>query len=244
MNKPGPLLRGLLISAGLAGNVACYPLTIDDAAEADIVVTRKAENYDYGKNRTYDIPEQVADLCEQEIPINDRGDGGAGGDGALDADEIADCVDGAHAYDDEILEAVKRNLEAAGYVRVAADGSEVPDVMVNVGTIVSNNYVVYYYPWWGYYPYYYGGWYGDYWGWWGYYPYYPPTTVVNYPTGTLLIQMLSIKDADPVNERIPGIWTAAVKVLLEASDEVTATTRINSHIDQAFAQSSYLKVSR
>lgn len=238
MKKQGPLL---LISAGLAG-VACYPLTIDDASEVDIVATRKAENYDYGRNKTYDLPEQVVDLCDLDN-LPDTGEGGAGDGAGGRPDLDLDCVEVSHAYDDQIIAAVKRNMEALGYQHVAEDGSETPDVMVNVGTIASNNWVVYTYPWWGYYPYYYGGWYGSYWGWWGYYPYYPPTTVVNYPTGTILMQMLSIKDADPVNERIPGIWTGAVRVLLESSDEVTATTRINSHIDQAFAQSPYLKVS-
>jgi hypothetical protein len=231
---------------GALSLVACYPLTFDDAADLDMVVTRKAEHYDYSKNRTYDLPKTVIDICGvEDIPI---GEGGAGGQGSADLDEIIDCEESAHLFDDEILEAVERNLEALGYVKATgASGDPPPDVIVSVGTIQANNYVAYVsYPWWGYYPsyyYYYYYWWSYYYGWWGYYPYYPTTTVVNYPTGTVLMQMLSTSDADEVNERVPVVWTGAVRGLLESSDEVTASARINGGIDQAFAQSPYLKVS-
>jgi hypothetical protein len=233
----GLLVRGLVAAASL-GVVACYPLTYDDAAEVDMVVTRKAPDYDYSRNRTYAIPDTVVDLCTiEDIPV---GEGGAGGEGSVDVSDVTDCVEVSHVYDQQILDAISRNMERLGYVRVAEDATDPPDVIVSVGTIASNNWVAYtYYPYWGYYP---GYWWPYYGGWYGYYPYYPATTVVNYPTGTIFMQLMSLKDADPVNERIPGIWTAAVRVLLETSDEATASSRINTNIDQAFAQSPYLKV--
>jgi hypothetical protein len=234
--KEQRLWSKVFLAAGALAAVACYPLSFDDAAELDMVITRKAGDYDYSRNRTYFLPAEVVDICEiEDIP---SGEGGAGG--AVDVADAIDCEEVTHLYDQQILDSVRRNMNALGYQEVSDVSVEPPDVVMFVGTLATNNYVAYtYYPWWGYYPYYY--WWG-YYGWYWYYPYYPTTTVVNYPTGTVLMQMMGLQDADPITERVPGIWSGAFRGLLESSDDVSAQTRINQSIDQAFKQSPYLKV--
>jgi hypothetical protein len=221
-------VRSIILAAG-ASLLACHPLGIDDASETDTVVTRKAKDYDYSGNLTYDMPDTIADLCNFD-PSKLPDGGAAGSRPSLDCNEIT------HAFDPAILKEISREFEALGYVRVDSSAGEKPDVAMLVGALSSNNWVAYsYYPW---YPYY--GW-PPYYGWGIYYPYYPTTSIVNYPTGTLVMELVSLKDADTDQQRTPSIWTGTVSGLL-AQGETTAATRVNTAIDQAFAQSPYLKV--
>lgn len=225
--------RSTTLVAAAFSLVACHPAGIDDSSETDTVVTRKAKDYDYSQNRTYDLPDTIADLCNvdpDKLP-QPKGDAGSTSRPDLDCNEIT------HRYDDAILNELRRNLEALGYVHVDRDAGETPDVALLVGALSSNNWVAYsYYPWDWYYPYY-----PPYYGWGIYYPYYPATTVVNYPTGSLMLDLVSLKNADAAQQRVPTIWSGAISGLLAQGDVDTAT-RINTTIDQAFAQSPYLKV--
>jgi len=226
-------LRSTILVTAAASLFGCYPSTINDASETDTVVTRKAKDYDYSGNRTYDMPDTVADLCKADnLP-----EAGVGGEGPTRPN--LDCNEITHTFDDQILKEISRNIEALGYTRVDHDAGEKPDVTLLVGALSSNNWVAYsYYPW-DYYCYYYP----YYCGWGIYYPYYPVTSVVNYPTGSLVMELVSLKDADNDEQRTPSIWTGTVSGLLSQGSE-TAASRINSSIDQAFAQSSYLKVGK
>jgi len=233
-------LRSTILTTATACLLACHPATINDASETDTVVTRKAESYDYSGNRTYDIPDSIADLCEVDsgrLPIGEAGASGNDRPERPDAGSL-DCNEITHKFDEAVLKEIRSNFEKLGYVRIHTDADNKPDVAVLVGAISSNNWVAYtYYPW-----YYYGYWWPYYPPGWGvYYPYYPVTSVVNYPTGTLMIDLVSVKDADPEAERTPVIWTASIAGLLAQGDTDTVT-RVNQTIDQAFAQSQYLKV--
>jgi len=233
------LLRMAIVAAGTAGTGGCHPVGLSDSSETDTVVTVKAHAYDYTKNRTYDMPDTVADLCGKELGSRPP-DGGEGGDGTAVSD-VVDCEAITHTFDTLILDTVRRNLEQLGYVHVAADATEPPDVVMLVGALAANNWFAYSaYPWYSYYPGY-GYWYGDYYGWDAYYPYYPVTAVVNYPTGSVLMNLISLKDAHP--DKIPSIWLGAVNGLLAAGDASTSS-RITSTINQAFAQSSYLRAGK
>ena len=233
-------LRSTILAAAAACLLACHPATINDSSETDMVVTRKAESYDYSRNRTYDIPDSIADLCNVDpgnLPAGEAGANG-GGDrpGRPDAGSL-DCNEITHRFDEAVLKEISKNLEALGYVRVHKSETVTPDVAMLVGALSSNNWVAYtyypwsyYYYWWPYYP-----------GWGIYYPYYPTTSIVNYPTGSLMMELVSLNDADPDTQRTPVIWTGVVTGLLVQGD-VDPASRINQTIDQAFAQSAYLKV--
>lgn len=229
-------LRSTILVTAAASVFACHPAGIDDASETDTVITRKAKDYDYtASNGKYYMPDSIADLCKvdpDKFPI-----GQAGASGNDDDLPDLDCNDITHVYDSTILKDIEDHMTKLGYVRVAKEEAETADAVMLVGAISSNNWVAYsYYPWYPYYPYY------PYWGWGIYYPYYPTTSIVNYPTGTLTMDLVSLKDADRNQMVVPSIWSGTISGLL-ADGDTTGAQRVDSTIDQAFAQSPYLKVS-
>jgi hypothetical protein len=238
------LLRVAIAAGGAVGLGACHPVGLSDASETDTVVTFQAHGYDYSKAHTYDMPTTVADLCGKTVNGPDAGAGGEGGGGSgIPVSDLVDCEPITHTFDQLILDTVRQNLEARGFVHVAADATEPPDVVMLVGVLAANNWFAYtYYPWYAYYPGY-GYWYDYYYGWGGYYPYYPATAVVNYPTGTLMMNLISLKDADPNKQRIPSVWLGSINGLLSTGD-VSASGRITSSINQAFTQSPYLQAGK
>jgi len=226
-------LRSTILVTAAACMLACHPTGIDDASETDTVITRKAKDYNYAQNRTYDMADTIADLCGLD-PENLPDGGGAAGERSTDRN--LDCNPINHNFDAQILAKIRQDFEALGYRPVDKDAGETADVALLVGAISSNNWVAYtYYPWW-YYPYY-----PPYYGWGIYYPYYPATSVVNYPTGSLMMELVSLKERDEEAMRTPSIWSGTITGLLAQGDSSTVE-RIDSTIDQAFAQSSYLKV--
>lgn len=130
-------------------------------------------------------------------------------------------------YDNQILTALRSNIESMGYRRVLAPVK--PDVDFVPVVLSSTTYVGGYYP---YYPYWgYGGYYG------GYYPWYGYSTVYSYSTGSLLVSMYDVARADTAQRRVPGLWQMAINGLTESGG---LQTRIPQVIGQAFAQSPYL----
>lgn len=133
---------------------------------------------------------------------------------------------------DEILKKVADNLANYGFVR-ELDTAQVKnsDFVVIVSNVRSNNY---YYTWWG------GGW--DYWGGWGwggccYYP--PVTTVGNYRTGSLIVEIINVDELNQNEETIPIIWQGVGEGLFEGSAQNIKSRTLKS-IDQMFKQSPYL----
>jgi hypothetical protein len=130
-------------------------------------------------------------------------------------------------YGVPILAQIDANMQALGWIKVDVNNN--PDVQVlpaawESTTIVYGGYWGGYYCW--YYPYYCGG------GW-----YYPYTPVTSYSTGTLVMTIV-----DPNAESTDGgkrvAWTGAINGLLTGT---YVASRITKGIDQAFAQSPYLK---
>ncbi len=208
----------LLLSAGLmAGLIACHPGDVENVSELDVVVTSYDKNADFGSFQTYSMPETVADLC----------------------DFIEDCSeDWEGAYDEHILTEVARNMQALGYERMPFDldnpddpwgGGEQPDVLLLVGGLKSKGYIVssWYpgYPWCPYCG-------------WGYYPYWPVTSVYQFDTGTITLNMMNWRDRES-DDLVLGVWQSVLNGVAEGSSSGTRQ-RITNGIDQAFKQSSYL----
>ena len=133
------------------------------------------------------------------------------------------------AFAAPILQAIEDNMTANGWNRV--DLVDEPDVVITPAAIKSTTYFYsYWYDWW------YGGWYGGYWGW-----YYPPYyTVSSYTTGSLIIVMAdpSMADDSPIGAS-PTAWIAAANGLYTGAYDLSRATKA---VDQAFAQSPYLKI--
>lgn len=124
---------------------------------------------------------------------------------------------------DMILEKIRANMVSRGYEE--AD-PEVADLVILPATASSTTLVVYCDYW------------GGYWDWW-YYPgyggcYYP--SGYTYTTGSLVITMMDNDSSTPV----VNVWAGVVNGLLQGSD-ASIEARVEKGIDQAFAQSSYIK---
>ena len=134
-----------------------------------------------------------------------------------------------------LLNQITWNMQARGYTLVDRKTGH-PDLGINVGAVIVTS-VSNYYP----------GWYWDYGyydpGFWGYpayyywYPYYPPA-VSSYSTGTVIIEMLDLKNAPAHNNKLYVVWVAVVRGLLTGYH---TTQDVLDNIDQCFAQTPQIR---
>lgn len=135
-----------------------------------------------------------------------------------------------------LLDQITRNMQARGYTLVDRKTGH-PDLGINVSAI-HVTYMVSYYPGWywdyyGYYdPYYWG--YPDYNYW---YPYYPPE-VSSYSTGTVIIDMLDLKNASSHDNKLYVVWVAIIRGLLTGNH---STQDVLDNIDQCFIQTPQIR---
>ena len=122
------------------------------------------------------------------------------------------------------------NMQNRGYTKV--DRKTDPDLGINV-SVVKVTSIIYYYP----------GWYWDYYGYynpiyWGYegdgyfYPYYPPE-VTYYNSGTVIMDMLDLKNAVIHGNKLFVVWNAYIRGLMTGYH---TTQDILDNVDQCFAQ--------
>ena len=132
----------------------------------------------------------------------------------------------------QLVQTVKDNLTSRGYTFVSRDNN--PDVGLTLSAIKDIDVVVEYYPgWWdGYYG-------GCYWYYWCYPYYYPWTSVYAYTTGTIILNMYDLKNAD-ANQQLKGIWNTTGLGALGSSVSTNLSLGIDA-INQGFKQSPYLQ---
>src|SRR5262249_17799859 len=125
------------------------------------------------------------------------------------------------------------DLNAAGFSEAPAPEVTPPDVLLLL-SIQQDDWVVVWDTW---------GWYPG-WGWWGggwgpgWSLVYPSAVAsVSFTTGTLHIDMVR-PDPTSTTSSIPVVWTAAINGLLS---ETVDFERLGFLVDQAFAQSPYLR---
>ncbi|HEY6144020.1 MAG TPA: DUF4136 domain-containing protein [Flavobacterium sp.] len=125
-----------------------------------------------------------------------------------------------------ILETIDNNMTKLGWTKV--DISSTPDVLLTPGLMSSTTvFYSYWYDWW------YGGYYPPYWGW-----YYPPyVSVSSYTTGNLIMTISDPNISSPINKS-PAVWVGSCAGVVSWNYNVS---RVTNGINQAFAQSSYLK---
>ncbi len=214
----GVLLAGALVVLGLG--IACYPGSIENVQETDVIVTRRDTSANFASFLLYAMPDTV-------VQINDTAEG---------------AVELPHDNDSLIVALVEQNLAALGYVRVnipdppaQPSPDSVPSFYLLVSAAAYNVSYYTYYPGWGY------------WGWWpgwGYYPGYGPGWGWGYPgyigktsfdQGTLFMDFVEPTTQDT----IPVLWTGALRGILTGSG-AAMRTRLVDGIHQAFIQSPYL----
>ncbi len=134
----------------------------------------------------------------------------------------------------QLVDAVKSNMSARGYTMVTSPHST-PDLGLGLTAIKDLNVGVVYPGWW------YGYWGGCYWGYCGYPPYYPwygGGVVYSIPTGTIILDMIDLKNAS-ANTKLTEIWGSVMSGGLgNTADDISLGVEA---IDQAFTQSPYVQ---
>ena len=193
---------------------ACYPGGAETVQDLDSVTTQHDPSASFSTLRTYALPDTIREVAAAHgKPL------------AID-----------HSYDAQILARVASNLDTIGLRRVDPT-TETPDVDVLVSA-TATRYVEYVsYPFYDLWP----GWDGfsGFDGSWGVYYPYPAAYGTIIDAGSLRIEMLDLRTANPSTKQLTAIWTASFDGLL-GSDKASLVQRIEKGIDQAFAQSSYL----
>ena len=197
----------LALTVSVIGMWGCYPGSVT-VSELDTVLTIYEHEEDFSRFKTYHMPDTI-------VPVGEEGDYES-------------------KYDQQILDQVRKNLDALGYQSVdAIDGS---DLVVTVEKS-NSELLVGWNPcpgcWCGYWCWYPG------WGWGGYNPYYPGGGIVySYPVGTIFISMFDNTGTEmPMTAIAP--WAGSFNGLISGSDS-QILARIDNAIDQAFKQSPYL----
>ena len=133
----------------------------------------------------------------------------------------------------QLLNTVRKNMLNYGYneIKDTADIRDSADFVVLVTVVRSDNYVYTWWPGWG------GYWPG--WGWGGCCWYPPTTTVSNYRTGSVLVQLVDVANVDPDLEIIPVVWQGTIEGLFEGSN-TNIENRTERGVNQMFKQSDYL----
>lgn len=141
----------------------------------------------------------------------------------------------SHVYDSLIVARIVANMTSRGYTREL--DPVLANLTLNPAVTVTDNYDFAGADWclvWGWaYPWICTGWIPDY-----------PTDVIGYTysTGTIFIAMANLADGvPPAVSRPPVVWLAGINGVVSGSSSAVLQADITDGIDQAFAQSPYIR---
>lgn len=185
---------------------------LSQLSDDPLVATQFDRSADFSSYATYELPTYVALL-------------GNGSNDTLLSNSDAN----------QILNRIRQNMDRRGYSEAASTdtGDLAMNVFVintqNTGSVVTPGY------WWGsagyYDPYY--------WGYYDSYYYYPFSYSYTYNTGTLIMELVDLKNDDLNNNRLIVIWNSLANGLLYNYSATNMQNALSS-IDQSFTQSPYL----
>ena len=206
-------LKPALVLVGVAlVFAACYPGSISDVSETDVVATIYDKEAAWGTVGVVTVLDTVVHV----IP-----------------EDATDTIDISRDYDQQVIGWVKSGFEDYGYVLIPQDDvsdTNQPDAFVFISATASKTTVIWqggWGGWWGWYP----GW-G---GWWGYPPccYYGTSSWIS---GTLFVDMLDAESADA--DTVDVFWSMVINGVAGGT---STGPRIQSRINQGFLQSLYLR---
>ncbi|MDL5048722.1 DUF4136 domain-containing protein [Oscillatoria amoena NRMC-F 0135] len=208
-------MKKLAFAGFLAVTLAgCYPAGPEYVEDLDVVYTTFDKGYDFAAGTTYSRPDQIV----VDVERDDNGNW------------VPEYM--PQTFADQILGYIDDNMEAMGWTRIPNDidgnPTGTPDIVLTPAAVKSTTY---------FYSYWYDWWYGGYWGgWYGWY--YPPyVTISSYTTGSMIMVIADPNIESPINET-QAAWVAVANGLFTGAYDFN---RVERAIDQAFAQSPYLK---
>lgn len=185
-----------------------------DALDTDYVVyTEFADDADFSGFGTYYLPDSILEP-------------GSGHDATYWKDDYAQML----------VAEVAHCMNERGYTRLEGEtAKDVADVGLQMTYIAQTNQVVtggYFYGWWDY------GYWGPWWDSW----YYPYPVTYTYDTGTLIIEMADLArgNGEVSGRRLPIVWYVNAQGYSFGNARADIDLLLRA-VDQAFAQSPYIK---
>jgi hypothetical protein len=199
---------------GLMATLGCAPGLPEDVTTLDVVYTNFNPKFNFAQGSTFAIPENVVIVTENPIQQGQQ-------------PPFIDFVAGR-----SILGAIRTNMRARGFTQVSQFDN--PDYIV-LPTVPESNSLIFNYSWW-------------FWDWWypnlgsglGWiYPEYQPAVVSSVSTGSLLIQLVNMKNVS-ATKQLAVEWVVIVNGALTGS-QTSNTDRAVAGVNQAFVQSPYIQ---
>ena len=205
----------LFISAAVLLLAAChkepYP---QDGDNEYLVYTSPGKDVSFSKFRTFDIADSLLVIGQSDKPVYSQ-------------------TQSALA----LIQAYRTNMEKLGYIYTPSNPDA--DLGIQLTYIIKTEKFVQYYDnpyWWLDYP---GYWPAGYWGnWYGFY--YPRPVTYTYTTNALLADMVNLTNEVKENTPLEIVWSSYIGGPAGSSYQ-NDVDRMKVAIDQAFAQSPYLK---
>lgn len=193
---------------------SCIPSGPDDVTQLDFIYSNHNPDYNFGQGETFARPQNIVILRDVPPVIG----------------QMPPTVD--FVISQNILDAISFNMISRGYRQVSQFND--PDFII-LPTLSENGILSFNYDWW-------------FWDWWvpnlGYglnvqYPNFNPARITAVNQGTILLQLVDMKNAVP-NQPLTVNWIAAVNGAITGSQSNNASRAV-SGINQAFTQSPFLK---
>lgn len=204
----------LLISAVILAAVACHKEPYTDSDNEYLVYTTPGKDVNFTSYKTFDLADSLLIIGQSEKPEYSQSDNALA-----------------------LIEAVRTNMEKMGYIYTPSNPNA--DLGIQMTFVVKTERYVQYYNdpyWWLDYP---GYWSPGFWGnYTGFYYRYPVS--YTYSTNSLMIDMVDLTTPKTGNEALEVIWSAFLGGPA-GFGPVSDLNKMKTSIDQAFAQSSYLK---
>lgn len=188
-----------------------YP---QDGDNEYLVYTSPAKDVEFNDYVTFDIPDSLLVIGQSEKPEYSQSDNALA-----------------------LIQAFRTNMESLGYIYTPSNPDA--DLGIQLTYMIKTERFVQYYDdpyWWLDYP---GYWSPGYWGdWYGYY--YPYRMVYTYSTNALVADMVDLTAEEGEGKSLEVVWSVYIGGPASPSTSYDVK-RMKSSINQAFAQSPYLK---
>ena len=204
----------LLISAVILSAVSCHKEPYTDSDNEYLVYTTPGKDVNFTSYRTFDLADSLLIIGQSKDPQYSQSD-----------NSLA------------LIQQVRTGMENMGYI-YTPDNPDA-DLGIQLTFVVKTERYVQYYNdpyWWLDYP---GYWSAGFWGnYTGFYYRYPVS--YTYSTNSLMIDMVNLTTPKTGNEALEVVWSAFIGGPA-GFGPVSDLTKMKISIDQAFAQSPYLK---
>ena len=131
----------------------------------------------------------------------------------------------------KIVDAYIAKLQSVGYIAVNDENNA--DLVLQLSYINNTYYFTSFGPgpWWNSYP--------GYWNWGGWGWYYPYTFTYSYSTGSIIAELVNAMTPSMQSNKLTVVWNSYISGILNGNN--LSLSRTMNAIEQAFAQSPYLK---